>query len=195
MISAELLIIDVVQHHSKQKKLEIGNALFEECVRIGANIGTIDKFKNPTRLGVYKANKDVIWICNGLKERSRNRVICHEMIHWTGHTQRLNRYSVTMHLSSHQLNPVVKDQLYAVEEVIAELGSIGLCIQLNLPWKASESATYINNYLSRCPEFENKQAFFHKVSKASVEYVFNKIYKSTEDRLILLGKMQEWLDL
>jgi len=61
----------------------------------------------------------------------------HEVIHWTGHTSRLNR-------------PFGKKKSpeYAFEELVAELGSAFLCAEMGIPAPLKSSAAYIKSWLA-----------------------------------------------
>lgn len=65
------------------------------------------------------------------------RVLFHEMIHWTGHESRLNRIKATSK----------EDDVYAFEELIAELGASFICAQLNIKASIRSSSAYIKSWL------------------------------------------------
>lgn len=59
----------------------------------------------------------------------------HELIHWTGHADRLDR----------KLKTKTDKQDYAFEELVAELGAAFLCAHFRLPYQ-SQHASYIKNW-------------------------------------------------
>ena len=60
----------------------------------------------------------------------------HELVHWTGHSSRLDR----------QLTGRFRDDAYAAEELIAELGSAFLCAHCRVEGQL-QHASYIGNWL------------------------------------------------
>ena len=64
------------------------------------------------------------------------RTVLHELTHWTGHSDRLDR----------QFGKRFGDQAYAREELVAELGAAYLCASLGLE-PTLQHASYINTWL------------------------------------------------
>jgi antirestriction protein ArdC len=66
-------------------------------------------------------------------------VLFHELIHWTGHSSRLDR----------QLNKRFDDpdEARAAEELVAELGAAFLCAEFSIDGKVPQAASYIDGYL------------------------------------------------
>ena len=65
--------------------------------------------------------------------------LLHEHVHWTGHKSRLNRLKAKGKFSSD----------YAYEELIAELGSVILAVQLGIEVQPTpDHAKYINTWLT-----------------------------------------------
>lgn len=63
--------------------------------------------------------------------------LMHELIHWTGHTSRLNRKSTA-----------TEDELYSFEELVAEIGSAYLCALTGIaPKTLDNQAAYIKGWL------------------------------------------------
>jgi antirestriction protein ArdC len=60
----------------------------------------------------------------------------HELTHWTGHKDRLNR----------EFGKRFGDQAYAAEEQVAELGSAFLCASLGIDCALEHHASYIDNW-------------------------------------------------
>jgi antirestriction protein ArdC len=82
--------------------------------------------------------------------------LCHELVHWSGAKQRLNR----------DLSGRFGSESYAVEELIAELGAAFLCSDLCLSLEPrADHAQYIANWLKILKD--DKRAVFTAASKAS----------------------------
>lgn len=93
-------------------------------------------------------------------------VLLHELTHWTKHPTRLNR----------DLAKKWGDATYAMEELIAELGSAFQCAELGLEAVPTpDHARYVANWLNRWKELMkgDKKAVFHAAAKASeaVEFI------------------------
>ena len=67
------------------------------------------------------------------------KVLFHELIHWTGHPSRLNRI----------FGKSMQDEVYAFEELIAELGSTFMCAKLGLYPKLESSSAYVKSWLEQ----------------------------------------------
>ena len=81
----------------------------------------------------------------------------HEMTHWTRHQSRLNREFGRKRWG---------DEGYAMEELVAELGSAFLCADLNItPEIREDHAAYIGNWLKVLKD--DKRAIFSAASHAS----------------------------
>ncbi len=82
-------------------------------------------------------------------------VLSHEVTHWSGHESRLNR----------DLSGRFGDQSYAIEELIAELGSAFLCAELEVKsTPRDDHAEYIAHWLQVLKA--DKKAIFSAASKA-----------------------------
>ncbi|MGE3829509.1 MAG: ArdC family protein [Parvibaculaceae bacterium] len=82
--------------------------------------------------------------------------LCHELVHWSGAKQRLDR----------DLTGRFGSKGYAVEELIAELGAAFLCGDLGItPEPRVDHAQYIANWLKVLKD--DKKAIFTAASKAS----------------------------
>lgn len=85
----------------------------------------------------------------------------HELIHWTSHKSRCDR----------DLGRRFRDQAYAMEELIAELGSAFLCADLQItPSARADHAQYIASWLQALRS--DKKAIFTAASKASQAAAF-----------------------
>lgn len=94
---------------------------------------------------------------------SHAATLAHEMVHWTRHTSRLNREFGRKRWG---------DEGYAMEELVAELGSAFLCADLNIaPEIRDDHAAYLAHWLEVLKN--DKRAIFSAASHASksVEYL------------------------
>jgi antirestriction protein ArdC len=93
-------------------------------------------------------------------------VLLHELTHWTGHTSRLNR----------SFSDRFGNEAYAIEELVAELGSAFLCADLNItPETRPDHAKYIQSWL-KVMKADNR-AVFAAASKAQEAVRFLKQLK------------------
>lgn len=84
-------------------------------------------------------------------------VLCHELIHWSGHKSRLDR-----NLTGNRFG----DDAYAMEELVAEIGSAFLCADLQItPEVREDHASYLQNWLDVLKQ--DKKAIFTAASMAS----------------------------
>lgn len=85
-------------------------------------------------------------------------VVLHEHVHWTGHADRLDRQSV--------MKARFGSEGYAMEELVAELGSAFVCAALGLePVAREDHANYVANWLTVLRN--DKKAIVTAASKAS----------------------------
>ncbi len=93
-------------------------------------------------------------------------VLLHELTHWTGHKSRLNR----------SFSDRFGSEAYAIEELVAELGSAFLCADLNItPETRPDHAKYIQSWL-KVMKADNR-AVFAAASKAQEAVRFLKQLK------------------
>lgn len=85
-------------------------------------------------------------------------VLAHETVHWTGHESRLNRLNKFARFGS---------KAYAVEELVAELGSAYLLAELGLPQSddLSNTVSYLDHWVQVLKQ--NHSAIFSVCSAAS----------------------------
>jgi len=85
-------------------------------------------------------------------------VLAHEISHWTGHESRLNRLEKFARFGS---------EAYALEELVAELGSAYLCNELGVP--QSDDLSNVTSYLSNWLKIlkRDHSAIFSVASSAS----------------------------
>lgn len=88
---------------------------------------------------------------------SHAATLAHELTHWTRHPSRLNRDFGRKKFA---------DEGYAMEELVAELGSAFLCADLQItPEVREDHASYIESWLKVLKE--DKRAVFSAASHAS----------------------------
>lgn len=84
----------------------------------------------------------------------------HELVHWTGHKDRLNR----------DFSGRFGSEAYAFEELVAEMGSAYLCGFIGLPPVIEHHASYLQSWLKALKE--HPRALVEACSKASKAYEF-----------------------
>lgn len=93
-------------------------------------------------------------------------VQAHETVHWTGHERRLNRLNKFARFGS---------ELYAVEELVAELGSAYLLSELGLPQSddLSNTVSYLDHWIRVLKQ--NHSAIFSvsAAASASVDHILS----------------------
>lgn len=85
--------------------------------------------------------------------------VLHELVHWTGHKQRLDRL----------VSGKFGDKEYGREELVAELGAAFLCCHLGIPYQ-TQHASYLSSWLSILKE--DNRAIFKAASYASQASTF-----------------------
>lgn len=87
----------------------------------------------------YSPSEDIIQLPpkSSFEQSQYYSVLAHEISHWTGHESRLNRLEKFSRFGS---------ESYAVEELVAELGSAYLCTELGVP--QSDDLSNVISYLS-----------------------------------------------
>ncbi len=73
----------------------------------------------------------------------------HELAHWTGHPDRLNRQSLN---DSYRFG----DQNYAREELRAELASVFLAVERGIPHDPSKHAAYVGSWIKALSDDKNE---------------------------------------
>ena len=100
--------------------------------------------------------------------------MCHEIIHSTGHSKRLNRATV---MEGHSFGSVQ----YSVEELIAELGAAFLCQYIGiLPSQVENSAAYLQSWIAA---LENDERLIFKAAvqaQKAVDYIFKEQNEDTK---------------
>ena len=90
---------------------------------------------------------------------------CHELAHWTGHKNRLNRATCMYDRNGED---------YAREELVAELASLFISAETGLPFDPSQHAAYIKSWLRVLKKDKNE--IFRAASAASkaADYLLQK---------------------
>lgn len=114
---------------------------------------------------LYAPALDVINIpsvANFRSEADYQSTLAHELVHWTGHEERLNR-DFTGRFGS---------DAYAFEELVAEIGSAFTCARLGIELNGLQHPAYLANWLKVLKS--DKRAIFSAASKAkqAAEFIF-----------------------
>ncbi len=107
----------------------------------------------------YSAEKDTIFMPSKTAFESTSgyyTTLLHELTHWTGHRNRLNRPGIT-HASAIDVNR------YAYEEMIAEIGSAFLCAEFGIPGHHQHEA-YVLSWIKKLEN--DPRAIFDSSSEA-----------------------------
>ncbi len=89
----------------------------------------------------YSSAQDVVRVPDRFRFQCRENfylVTLHELTHWTGHGSRLAR----------SLGNRFGSEAYAMEELVAELGSAFLCAETGVKGKLEHHASYIDSWLA-----------------------------------------------
>ncbi len=96
--------------------------------------------------------------------------LLHEIAHWTGHRSRLNR----------DMSGRFGSELYAREELVAELASVFLCAETGIQYQPGNHTAYIKNWIKI---LKSDPMEIHKASKramAVVEYLLKMVEVENE---------------
>lgn len=88
-------------------------------------------------------------------------VAFHELIHWTGHPQRLNRVK----------GKVFGDEAYAMEELVAETGAAFLCQSLNMENNFDMHGGYLKSWLKSLKKDANQLFSVFPKAQEAAEYL------------------------
>jgi len=96
----------------------------------------------------------------------------HELSHWSGHTSRLNRAN---HIKKY-------DDVYAFEELIAELSSAFLCAKHNISMENTQHTEYMSHWVKMLKE--KPYILFSVATHASksAAYISNLAHKNTQEQ-------------
>lgn len=121
-------------------------------IRVFSGNATIATYNRTNNRLVMPAKKRFRWLHGVSREQNYYATLFHEIGHWTGHPNRLNRKTLIKY---------EKEQCELREEIVAELVSILLCKHFNICRKPLKySLRYINLYLSRITG--DKEAAFRR---------------------------------
>ena len=124
----------------------------------GAEIKVIENTKN----AYYELNNDFIATPHQRHYKSEEMyyaTLLHELIHWTGHENRLSRLST---------KDIKNKESYAFEELIAEIGSLLLYTQFDTYTQFQSSVAYLKGYLQ----------YFKKEEKETLNRAYEKSRKA-----------------
>lgn len=89
--------------------------------------------------------------------------LIHELIHWTGHKSRLNRFEET------ELD--TKQEKRAFEELVAEIGASFFCAEFGIMPDVNNTSSYVASWLK---ELRNDQSYIFKACKlanSAIDYL------------------------
>lgn len=88
----------------------------------------------------------------------------HELAHWTGHASRLNREGITA-------GQPFGSEVYAKEELRAEMASLFLQIELGVPHDPNRHASYVDSWISILKQDKNELFRAAKDASAAADYI------------------------
>lgn len=134
---------------TREERIEKAETFFREIgieVKPGGNRAYYSADSDSIHMPAFDAFKEALYYYS---------VLSHETTHWTGAKHRLNR----------DLSGRFGSESYAIEELVAELGSSFLCAELGLPSDPREDhAPYIASWLKVLKN--DKRAIFTAAAKA-----------------------------
>lgn len=140
----------------------------EEVVTVESCEEVVNKYgievKHGNSKAYYHKEKDFIALPYPDDFDSRDdyyHALFHEMVHSTGHKDRLNRESV---------NKVGKDE-YCTDELIAEIGSCFLSAHFGLDYKLENSSAYIKTWLKRLKDDPKLIIQASAAAQKAVDYI------------------------
>lgn len=98
------------------------------------------------------------------------QTLLHELVHSTGHPDRLNRDSLTKH-------DEFGGKAYSQEELVAEMGAAFLCMEVDIVRDTHEqSAAYLKSWIDVLRSTEHKRWIINAASQASkaADYILNR---------------------
>ena len=152
---------------SEPLKVEKSYNKIDSCEEIINGYKNRPVLKNSDRKGCYYVpSADYINMISAPRFKTANAYYCtyfHELVHSTGHTNRLKREGVTGVIKFGSAN-------YSFEELIAEIGASYLCnfAKIVTPDLTTNSASYINGWLSK---LKSDKTFFYKAAKEAEKAV------------------------
>jgi antirestriction protein ArdC len=88
----------------------------------------------------------------------------HELVHWTGHENRLNRLEPDAQFGTPS---------YAREELVAEIGSMFLSVDTGIPHNVGQHAAYVNSWIKLLQDDKNAVARAAGAASKAVDHVFS----------------------
>lgn len=151
----------------------------QTCENIVSEMPDPPMIENHRRQPAYYPLKDTVFMPSRKSfddSESYYSTLFHELIHSTGHRERLNRPGIVnkKEFGSHD---------YSREELIAEMGATFLCGQTGIERKVIDnSASYINHWLKRLRQNNKFVVVAGSQAQKAVDYVLNVKYDKTNDR-------------
>jgi antirestriction protein ArdC len=146
-----------------------------EAAEIAAKMPQQPHIKHGMSHAYYSPVNDIV----GMPERKRfntehsyHATLFHELVHSTGHENRLKRQSIT------ERNGFGTDP-YCKEELIAELGSAFLCGEAGIAeWTIDNSAAYLESWLKRLKEDKTLIVYAAAQAQKAADYILGRTMES-----------------
>jgi antirestriction protein ArdC len=107
----------------------------------------------------YSPSLDIIKLpMNFVTGEDYMATLAHEIVHSTGHKKRLDRFD------EHQLSFNRKNEAYAFEELIAELGAAFICAEIGIQGQHDQHVSYLASWLKH---FKSDTSFLFKAAAAA----------------------------
>ncbi len=133
----ENLAIDSVEKLIKKLQPEI---IVSEAIDVPCYIPSIDQIRMPS-INLFHSSENYY------------STLLHELVHWSGHKSRCDRHKERESKSE-----------YAYEELVAELGSLYLCLELGIVYRIEHHASYLASWSKFLTE--DGKAFFRASKEA-----------------------------
>ena len=127
--------------------------------------------------GLWEPAYDVISLTDDAAEEGWLDHYClHEITHWTGHPDRLNRKAIAIGMRHGQIPSAV---LFDTEEATAQLGMYKLSVKLG--FDEAKAKIHLEEYLMQLPHAQLAQA--DKDAEAAVVYILEKAFGYAEQKI------------
>ena len=172
--------------------IEINNDPIETCEEIISKMPNKPEIRHTEQQAYFDRENDFVNIpkMETFKDsESYYGTIFHELVHSTGHTNRLNRTELMN-------SKGMKTNHYAIEELTAELGSCYLKSLANIPIEQLDnSASYINTWLTRLKQ--DKKFIVHASAQAqkATDYILNATCIEREEELKGLRRKEKCIEM
>lgn len=144
--------------------------------RLGVKVFNFDDYEKLTGYkfpfwsnGCYDIAQDVIAI-SGFVMGDVNQVTLHEIMHWSGHADRADRFMIADAIKCGTTNVISKES-QANEEAIAEMGMYKLACYLGLDTESARLAR--DRYLKMFP---HNQSYCEAEADRSVDWIIENAY-------------------